>query len=218
MPEVNLLKNYPQSKRKVNARAAKKTAQIRKIARRFGKEYFDGDRMHGYGGYNYQPRFWEKVIPDFQKHYGLTAKSKILDVGAAKGFMLYDFMRLIPGVTVAGLDISKYAIENALPQVKPFLKVGNAKSLPYPDKSFDLVISINTIHNLNLADCKKALKEIERVSRKDAFISVDAYRNQTEKKRLEDWNLTALTYMSTDEWEKLFRRVGYTGDYWWFIP
>lgn len=218
MPEVNLLKNYPQSKRKINARAAQKTEAVRKIARQFGREYFDGDRTEGYGGYYYHPKFWQPVIPDFQKYYNLTKKSSILDVGCGKGFMLHDFRTLIPGIKVAGIDISEYAIEHAMEDVKSYIQVGNAKKLAYPDKSFDLVISINTIHNLPIAECKKALKEIERVARKHAFITVDAYRNEKEEKRLEAWNLTALTYMSIKDWEKLFREVGYTGDYYWFIP
>ena len=102
--------------------------------------------------------------------------------------------------------------------VKPYLKLGNAKSLPYPDKSFDLVISINTIHNLPIADCKKALKEIARVAKKHSFITVDAYHTAAEKKRMEDWNLTARTFMSVNEWEKLFEKIGFAGDYYWFIP
>lgn len=217
MAEVDLLKNYPKPKRKIAARAATKTEKVRRIARKFDKEYFDGDRLYGYGGFRYDPRFWEPVIPDFKDHYGLTKLSKILDVGCAKGFMLYDFSRLIPGITIAGIDISEYALTHSIPQMKPYLKKGNAKKLPFPDKSFDLVISINTIHNLAVNDLKKALKEIERVG-KQAFITVDAYRNDTEKKRMEQWNLTALTFMQVNTWKKLFREVGYTGDYFWFIP
>lgn len=218
MAEIDLLKNYPKVKRKINERAVAKTPLIRMIARKFGKEYFDGDRKYGYGGFNYHPRFWQEVVKDFKDYYHLYKNSSVLDVGCAKGFMLYDFMKLIPGIKVAGIDISSYAIKHAKEEVKPYLKVGNAKKLPFPDKSFDLVISINTVHNLPAKDCKKAIKEIVRVSKKYAFITVDAYRNEKEKKRMEAWNLTALTFMSTGEWKKLFRRVGYMGDYWWFIP
>ena len=110
------------------------------------------------------------------------------------------------------------AISNAKEEVKSFLKVGNAVDLPYEDKSFDLVISINTVHNLNKKDCVKALLEIERVSQKGKFITVDAYHNDEEKRRMDMWNLTALTYMSTSEWQSFFNEVGYTGDYYWFIP
>lgn len=218
MAEIDLLKNYPKVKRRINERAAIKTPFIRQIARKFGKDFFDGDRKYGYGGFSYHPRFWQEAVKDFRNYYHLDSHSSILDVGCAKGFMLYDFKNLIPGIKVAGIDISSYAIKHAKEEVKPFLKVGNAKALPYQDKSFDLVISINTVHNLPLKDCKKAIKEIVRVSKKHAFITVDAYRNEKEKKRMEDWNLTALTFMSTGEWRKLFREVGYTGDYWWFIP
>ncbi len=218
MPEVNLLVNYPQPKRQINKRAIAKTTKIRRIARKFAKEYFDGDRTFGYGGYHYHPRFWQKVIPDFQKYYGLTKNSRILDIGCAKGFMLYDFMRLIPGIKVNGIDISEYAIKNALPEAKPFIKEGNATHLPYQDQSFDLIISINTIHNLPLEKLKQALKEIMRVTKKNAFITVDAYRTPTEKTRLEKWNLTAKTMLHKDSWKKLFKQTGYKGDYYWFIP
>lgn len=218
MSEVNLLKNYPRAKRKIKLRAAVKTPRIRKIARKFGREYFDGDRTYGYGGYYYHPRFWSDVVKDFVKYYSLTKKSSILDVGCAKGFMMHDFRQALPGIHIEGIDISKYAVVQALTDIKPFIKFGNAKKLPYPDCSFDLVISINTIHNLPLNQCKEALREISRVSRKNAFITVDAYRNSREKERLKKWNLTALTYMSTNEWKKLFEELDYKGDYWWFIP
>jgi len=218
MPEINLLENYPRTKRNLTERQDEKTPEIQRIARQFGKEFFDGDRKYGYGGFSYQSRFWQPVVPVFQQHYGLTAKSSLLDVGCAKGFMLYDFVELIPGINVAGIDISEYAIANAIPDMKPYVQVANAKKLPFPDKSFDLVISVNTIHNLPLEECKQALREIQRVSRKHAFLTVDAYRVAEEKERMDMWNLTARTYLHVDEWKALFAKVGYTGDYFWFIP
>jgi SAM-dependent methyltransferase len=218
MAEIDLLSAYPKTKRNLDERAAVKTEADRRVARKFGSAYFDGERRYGYGGYSYQPRFWQPVVPAFQKQYGLTPDSRILDVGSGKGFMLRDFRELIPGITVAGIDVSRYAIEHTLVDVLPFVQVANAKALPFDDDSFDLVISINTIHNLALSECKQALREIMRVTRKDAFVTVDAYRTEDEKQRMDMWNLTALTYMSVAEWEELFTEVGYTGDYYWFIP
>ncbi len=218
MPEINLLEDYPQIKRNLEERGLKKTEEDRAIARRFGPEYFDGDRRYGYGGYRYDPRFWQPVVPAFQKHYGLSAESSLLDVGCAKGFLLYDFTRLIPGIKVHGVDISRYALDEALPEVRPWLKPGDAQALPFQDRSFDLVISINTIHNLAPEDCKQALREIQRVTRKSAFITVDAYRNEEERRRMEMWNLTALTVLHVEEWKALFKEAGYQGDYYWFIP
>ncbi len=216
--EIDLLVNYPKTKRNVKERGAEKTEEDRAIARQFGKEFFDGDRKHGYGGFNYFSRFWQPVIPTFQKHFGLTFESRVLDVGCAKGFMLHDMAELIPGIYVRGIDISEYAIANAIEDMKPFVQVADARKLPFHDKSFDVVISINTVHNLDRVDCAQALREIERVSRGKNFITVDAYRNNEEKLLMEAWNLTAKTMMHVDEWKKFFDEVGYTGDYYWFIP
>ncbi|OGN65413.1 MAG: methyltransferase type 11 [Chlamydiae bacterium RIFCSPHIGHO2_12_FULL_49_9] len=216
--EIDLLINYPRTKRNVKERGATKTEEDRAIARQFGKDFFDGDRRHGYGGFNYQPRFWQPVIPTFQKHFGLKAGSKVLDVGCAKGFMLHDMLQLIPGVQVEGVDVSAYAIENTLESVKFRVKVADVRKLPFKDKSFDLVISINTVHNLEKKELMKALQEIERVSKGNSFITVDAYRNEEEKEAMYAWNLTAKTIMHVDEWKAFFKEVGYTGDYYWFIP
>jgi len=216
--EIDLLVNYPRTQRNVKERGATKTEEDRALARQFGKEFFDGDRKNGYGGFRYFPRFWQPVIPTLQSHFGLGRGSSVLDVGCAKGFMLYDMAQLIPGIQVEGLDISSYAIENAMESMRPFVRVGDARKLPYPDQSFDVVISINTIHNLEQPELKQALREIERVSRGKSFITVDAYRNEEEREAMYAWNLTAKTILHVDEWKKLFREVGYTGDYYWFVP
>lgn len=216
--EIDLLANYPKTKRNVDERSLEKTEEDRATARQFGKDFFDGDRRHGYGGFNYHSRFWQPVVPTFQKHFHLKSGDSLLDVGSAKGFMLHDFLELIPGLKVAGVDISSYAIQNTIEDMKPFVQVADARSLPFPDKSIDVTISINTIHNLERDDCAKALQEIERVSKRGSFITVDAYQNDEEKKRMYAWNLTAKTIMHIDEWKFFFKEVGYTGDYYWFIP
>ena len=217
MSELNLMYLYPRTRRDLDERSSLATDEHKRIAKQFGQEYFDGDRLSGYGGYRYHPRFWKDTVALIRDCYGLRDDASILDVGCGKGFMLHDFKELMPTSTVVGIDISEYAIANAIETVKPFLRVGNAKKLPYEDNSFDLVISINTIHNLPLEDCKQALREIEGVSRKDSFITVDAWKTEEERLSLMKWNLTALTYMHVDDWKKLFDEVGYTGDYYWFI-
>jgi SAM-dependent methyltransferase len=216
--EIDLLVNYPKTKRDVKGRGATKSEADRAVARKFGKEFFDGDRTVGYGGFKYFSRFWHPVIPTFQKYFKLTSESSILDVGCAKGFMMHDLSELISGINVEGIDISEYAINNVIEDMKPYVKVGDAKSLPFDDNSFDVVISINTVHNLERDECGKALQEIERVSRGKSFITVDAYRNDEERELMGFWNLTAKTMMHVDEWQEFFKEVGYTGDYYWFIP
>lgn len=216
--EIDLLANYPRTKRNVDERGQTKTEEDRRIARQFGREFFDGDRRHGYGGFNYLPRFWQPVVPTLQQHFQLGAGSRLLDIGCAKGFMLHDLAELIPGIEVAGIDVSAYAIENAIADMRPHVQVASATELPFPDHSFDVVIAINTLHNLERDELIQALREIERVGRGKAFVTVDAYRDEAEKERMFAWNLTAKTVLSVDGWKALFAEAGYTGDYYWFIP
>ena len=214
MGELNLLDSLPQAKRQPRQGIA--TQADREIASRFGKEYFDGSRMQGYGGYVYDGR-WKPVAARLKDHYKLGDSASILDIGCAKGFLLHDLKELMPKARLAGIDISAYAYEHSMDSVRPLIRIGNAKELPWPDHSFDLVLGINTIHNLEPTECKQALREIQRVSRGQAYIVVDAYRTDEQRQRLLDWILTAKTFMHVDEWKQLFVETGYTGDYYWFI-
>ena len=216
--EINLMRNYPYTKRDISGRLNSKTKQDRLIAMKFGKEFFDGSRNHGYGGFSYNSKYWKNVVSDFKIHWNLKPGDKLLDIGCAKGFMLYDFKLLMPKLNVFGVDVSEYAIQNAKKDVREFCQVANATSLPFDDNSIDYSISITTLHNLDEKDLIKSLLEIERVTLKGSFITLDAYRNDEEKERMEAWNLTAKTVMHVNEWKDLFQDVGYTGDYFWFIP
>lgn len=187
-------------------------AECAAIAKRFGFDYFDGDRKYGYGGYRYDGR-WRPVAQKMAEHYQLPRDAAILDIGCGKGFLLSDFQHLLPEARLAGIDISSYAIAQAMPEVKPFLREGSAVSLPYPDHSFDLVVSINTLHNLRIFDLEKALQEIERVGRRHKYIVNDSYRTEREKVNLLYWQLTCESFYTPEEWEWIFKRCGYQGDY-----
>lgn len=187
-------------------------AECAEVAIKYGKDYWDGDRKYGYGGYKYDGR-WRPVAEAMVKHYNLKPDAKILDVGCGKGFLLHEFKQVLPKAEVAGIDISSYGIENAKEEVKPFLQVGNAIKLPYPDKSFDFVISITTFHNLKNYELWPALKEVERVGRGAKHIIIESYRNEREKANLLYWQLTCRSFYAPEEWEWIFKQTGYTGDY-----
>ena len=182
------------------------------LAKKWDFDYWDGDRRICYGGYRYMEGRWEPVARALVGHYGIKPGDRVLDVGCGKGFLLYEITKVVPGVIVEGLDISEYAIANAKPEVKEHLTLGNATSLPYPDKSFDLVFSLTTLHNLHNYDLDKALREIERVG-KNRYICVESYRNETEKANLLYWQVTCESFCTPEEWDWWFRLTGYTGDH-----
>ncbi len=181
-------------------------------AKLFAYDYWDGDRKTGYGGYKYDGR-WRKVAESMLNHYGIKPGDRILDIGCGKGFILYDFLQLMPGLEIVGIDISSYAIENAKEEIRPFLHKCSAEKLPFTDSSFDLVISINTLHNLHCNDLYNALKEIERVGKNHKYICVESWRNEKEKVNLLYWQLTCEMFCTPNEWEWWFMHTGYTGDH-----
>lgn len=187
-------------------------AEAAKVAKQFGFDYWDGDRKFGFGGYNYDGR-WRSVATAMVTHYQLTAGDRILDIGCGKAFLLYEFTQILPGVEVCGIDISQYAIENAKSEVQPFLHVASATDLPFEEGSFDLVVSINTIHNLYCNDLDLSFREIERVGKKKKYIVVESYRNEAEKANLLYWQLTCESFYTPQEWAWWFRHCGYTGDH-----
>jgi len=215
--EIDLMRLYPKPGNRMGKRPVI-TEEQRRISRMFAFDYFDGDRSYGYGGFSYDPRFWSETVRLFADYYSLAMDASILDIGCAKGFMLKDFVELMPGIAITGIDISQYAIDNADPVVHTHLHQGNAKDLPYRNGVFDLVISINTIHNLPRDDVLGALREIERVGKGNSFIMLDGWRTEEERVDLENWVLTAKTMLHVDVWRGLFEEAGYTGDYSFWSP
>jgi len=187
-------------------------AACAEVAKEFDRDYWDGDRRYGYGGYMYDGR-WLPVAEALASHYGLTAGSRVLDVGCGKAFLLFELTRAVPGLEVAGVDLSGYALEHAKEEVRPFLERGDAREIPFDDGSFDLVLSLNTLHNLYVHDLEKAVAEIERVGRGDAYLVVESYRNEREKVNMLYWQLTCECFFTPREWEWLLDRFGYTGDH-----
>ena len=120
---------------------------------------------------------------------------------------------MVPGVEVTGIDISSYAIANAKEEVRDRLQVGNASSLPFADGQFDLVFSINTLHNLPCYALDKALREMQRVGKSHRYICVESYRTEEEKANLLYWQVTCEAFNTPEAWEWWFKTTGYQGDH-----
>lgn len=216
MPEVDLLRRYPRAKRNIQKRSEAQTPENIRIARQYGFEYFDGTREQGYGGYRYDGR-WVPIAQDMVAHWALKPGDRVLDVGCAKGFLVKDLMAVRPGLEAFGLDVSEYALMRCEPEVVGRLHLGCATRLPFPDGSFQAVVSINTLHNLERDDCIRAVREIERLAPGRGYIQVDSYRTPEEKDLFLSWVLTAKTHYEPAGWIALFEEAGYTGDYGWTV-
>lgn len=214
MAHVHLLRALPKTKRNIQKRAAAKDPAVIAIAKEYGEMYWDGPREYGYGGYRDDGR-WHPVACDIVAHFGLKPGCRVLDVGCGKGFLVKAL--LAQSMEAFGLDISFYALTHCAPEVVGRLHLGTAEKLPFPDGSFDCVLSLNTIHNFPRQSAAIAMREIQRVSNGRAFVQVDSYLTPEQKEIFESWVLTAEFHDYPDGWLKVFADAGYTGDYDWTI-
>jgi len=182
-------------------------------AKEYEGDYWDGDRRYGYGGYRYIEGRWRPVAQALIDTYGLKPGSRVLDVGCGKAYLLYEMKRLLPGLEVAGFDISRHGLADAKDEVRPHLFRYRAQdAYPYGDGHFDLVMSLGCLHNLRVFELKAALQEIARVGRQQ-YVMVESYRNEQEQFNLQCWALTAEAFFDTAEWIWLYEHFGYRGDY-----
>jgi len=216
MERVDILRSLPKTKRNVSEREGARDESTIRVAQQYGQEYFDGDRKFGYGGYHYDGR-WKSVVVDMIKHFNLQPGSRVLDIGCAKGYLVLDFHQF--GMKAFGVDVSEYALANCPDDMVGYLHRASAVKLPFPDKSFDCVVSLNTLHNLDRHEVVWALKEINRVvnNPRKCFVQVDSYNTREEKELFERWVLTAEFHGYPDEWLDVFKAAGYQGDYDWTL-
>ena len=212
--KINLVsKLHNATSRNYLARMQDQKVFCMKTAKKYGKDYWDGKRRYGYGGYKYMPGRWAKVAKKLIKIYKLKPGSKILDVGCGKSFLLYEMLKIEPNLKIYGFDVSRYALKRAKKHknLKIFYHKAE-KKIPYKKNYFDLVISLATLHNLKIFDLINSINEIERVGKKK-YIMVESFNNDRQLFNLQCWALTCQTFLSTKEWLWLYKKFGYKGDY-----
>ncbi len=208
-----LTANHKKTKRDHLARMIDDKIYCMKIAKKYGKEYWDGNRRYGYGGYKYIEGRLEHVAKKIIKNYRLNNSSKILDIGCGKGYLLYEIKKILPKIKVYGFDISKYAINNSQKQIKKYLFTKDIrKKFSFKKKSFDLVTCLGVFHNLNLIEIEKSIKQINKIAKK-SFIMVESYRNEKELFNLQCWALTCDSFFTPSEWKYIFKKNLYKGDF-----
>jgi ubiquinone/menaquinone biosynthesis C-methylase UbiE len=203
---------YPHSKVRRVIKPGSRPIRSSIIAWGLDREYYDGDRENGYGGFAYDGR-WGQIVPGIVERYGLSNDSSVLDVGCKKGFFLHDLKVALPGIKVRGVENHPYPIEQAMESVKEDMVLGPYEKLPFKDGEFDFVLAFASIYMLNLGGVMDALREIQRVSKGKSYVTLGAYQTKEEKELLLEWTLLGTTILHIDEWTEIFKETGYTGDY-----
>ena len=121
MEKSFISKVHNSTKRNYVQRMVNNKIKCMKIAKKYGYDYWDGDRKYGYGGYRFIPGRWTPIAKKIIKTYKLNNNSKILDLGCGKGYLLFEIKKLLPRIKLQGFDISHYAIKNSNKETKPMI-------------------------------------------------------------------------------------------------
>ena len=211
MREIDLLTNYPVLKKRYVSKNSR-TIKNRIIASYRDKNFYDGNRDNGYGGYKYDGR-WKVIAKKIFDIYRLKSNAKILQIGSEKGFLLQDIKEIYPKSRVKGIEVSEYAIKHTNKKIKKFIQKGPFHNLPFKKNEFDFVIAIGPVYSLNLADAIKCLKEIDRVGKGKSFITLGSYDHENDLKLFRYWTLLGSTILSKKEWIEVLKHTKYKGDY-----
>ena len=203
---------YPHSSAKRIVKDSFRPIKNRIIAWGLDKEYYDGKRENGYGGFCYDGR-WATIMPNIIKEYKLDNKSSVLGLGCKKGFFLHDLKKALPGVRIKGVENHPYPLEHAMQSVRGDLILNSYERLPFETNSFDFVMAFASVYMLNFNGVLNTLREIQRVSKGKSYVTLGAYQTKEEKELFLEWTLLGTTVLHQDEWLEVFAEIGYTGDY-----
>lgn len=213
MKRLNLLGSYPNPKNKRYVSENLRTINHRIVASYRGKEFYDGKRIFGYGGFKYDGR-WKVIAEKICNKYKLNNNSSILQLSSKKGFLLHDLKKLFPKMKVCGLETSSYALSKTMKSVKKNVKkVETYTKLNFKNNTFDFVLALGVPYEYGLDGSIKCLKEIQRVSKGKSFINIGSYSNKKEFWQLRQWTLLGITLLKEKEWKQVLKHVKYTGDY-----
>ena len=207
-----ITKNHKKTKRNYLQRMINQKIKSMKISKKYSYDYWDGNRKYGYGGYRYDGR-WKSVAKKIIKKYKLTKNSKVLDVGCGKGHLMYEISKILNSESIYGIDISRYAKKRSPVEIRDNIKCFDArKKIKYRKNYFDLVISINLIHNFSINEIYNFIRDVLKISKR-SYLAMEGYRNEKELFNLQCWALTADSFFSDREWKWVLEKNKYFRDY-----
>lgn len=163
-----------------------------------------------------EPRYQVQMIQDLARLLP-AGPCRILDIGAGSGVVGETLEALLPGKSVAAVDLAP----NALPDLRiPYARFDGVR-LPFADGSFDCAILCNMLHHVKPGARGALWREALRVTGGGPLVIKD-HLAAAPLDRLRLWALDVLgnvrqgfmvsaTYLDRGDWEALLREMGCTG-------
>ena len=202
--EFNLLNEYPVPDKPRIVGKNIRTISHRIIAEKRDKDFFDGERNFGYGGYKYDGR-WKIVAKVISERYLEKNNCNFLQINCEKGFLLHDLKELRKDVTVYGTETSEYAIRNSMSTIKGNIKMSLPYELDYKNNFFDFVLALGVVYTQTLDKAITLLKEIDRVSNGKSFVTLASYETKKDYFLFKDWTLLGVLLLRKEEWLEVLK-------------
>ena len=215
MKKISLFENYSKNiNQRLLYRNARELISNKYIASLKGKDFYDGHRDQGMGGYKYDKR-WSNVAFKLVEFFKLDNNSKILLVNAAKGYLLYELKKILPKAEIYGLEESKYAISKSKKEIKKYMMFHEGYKISFKNNYFDFIFAPGYIYEFSLKDIIKSLQELKRVSlnKKNIYITLGSYFNMSSFNKMKHWSLLGTTILKENEWEYILKKLNYKGYY-----
>lgn len=170
------------------------------MARNFySKPKFDQDYYQSVGN-QYRQRAEFQVAAFFRALYVwlLFRPKTVLDVGCGMGNLVEALKRI--GVNACGIEVSDYALSQVPRTLRPVCQKGDVLAIPFRDKTFDVVTTVNVLEHIETKDLDQALSSCERLARLGIFHEITV----TEDKRTIDTDPTHICKHSVSWWWNKF--------------
>lgn len=135
----------------------------------------------------------------FQRISLISGRGSVLDVGCGMGLLVRTFLQ--HGVEVRGVDIAPRPIEENNRTNPGYFQLGSILDLPFPDGSWDTVVSTDCLEHIAETDVPRALQELRRVARHNIFVCLATTRDRDGRWRL--------TIRNREWWEAQFFAAGF---------
>jgi SAM-dependent methyltransferase len=134
---------------------------------RYDEDYFLRGRETGkslYHDYRWLPKLTIPMADRIVEHCGIELDDSVLDFGCARGYLVKAMRQL--GFRAYGMDVSRWALDNADPEVKEYLYPS------WPAESFDWVIAKDVLEHIPFHDITKVVLQLADAARKGVFVVV----------------------------------------------
>jgi hypothetical protein len=180
------------------------------IAVKRDKNFFDGERKYGYGGFVYDGRN-KTVAENLVSNYRLGDNSKVLQVQCEKGFLLYELQKINSSFYLIGTETSEYAIKNKFQYLNcPILNLQD-HNLPFSKHYFDLIVVIGYAYTLSLQNFVQFIHQCNNLSR-NVFLTLATYDTPSDYFVLRKWSLLGNLIFLKQEWLELLDELNFNGE------